>query len=90
MLSKLSVLNSSRTLLPVLSSNLSNKVVVNSTTFFYVQHLFLITLEIHMKLIHKVMILNVIILVILSALVIHTYQADDLGCITDTECEAQD
>jgi len=43
-----------------------------------------------MKLIHKVMILNVIILVIFSTLVIHTYQADDLGCITDTECEAQD
>jgi len=43
-----------------------------------------------MKLIHKVMILNSIILVIFGALVIHTYQADDLGCITDTECEAQD
>ena len=74
----------------VLLSNLLNKVVVNSTTFFYVHHLFLITLEIHMKLIHKVMILNAIILVIFGALVIHTYQANDLGCITDTECEAQD
>jgi len=41
-----------------------------------------------MKLIHKVMILNVIILVIFSALVLHTYHSDDLGCITDTECEA--
>jgi hypothetical protein len=43
-----------------------------------------------MKLIHKVMILNSIILVIFGALVIHTYQANDLGCMTDTECEAQD
>ena len=41
-----------------------------------------------MKLIHKVMILNAIILVIFGALAIHTYQANDLGCITDTECEA--
>jgi len=72
----------------VLPSNLPNKVVVNSTTFFYVQHLFLITLEIHMKLIHKVMILNAIVLVIFGALVLHTYHSDDLGCITDTECEA--
>lgn len=43
-----------------------------------------------MKLIHKVMILNAMILVIFGALVLHTYQADNLGCITDTECEAQD
>jgi len=43
-----------------------------------------------MKLIHKVMILNAIVLVIFGALVVHTYHADDLGCITDTECEAQD
>ena len=43
-----------------------------------------------MKLIHKVMILNAIMVVIFAALVIHTYQANDLGCITDTECEAQD
>jgi hypothetical protein len=41
-----------------------------------------------MKLIHKVMILNAVILVIFGALVLHTYHSDDLGCITDTECEA--
>ena len=42
-----------------------------------------------MKLIHKVMILNAIILVIFGALVIHTYLVNDLGCMTDTECESQ-
>ena len=42
-----------------------------------------------MKFIHKVMILNAIILMILGALVIDTYLANHLGCMTDTECESQ-
>ena len=40
-----------------------------------------------MKLIHKIMIFNAIILVIFGALVFHNYQTNNLGCITDTECE---
>lgn len=42
-----------------------------------------------MKFIHKVMILNAIILVIFSAVVIGAYLADDLNCNTDTQCESQ-
>jgi hypothetical protein len=42
-----------------------------------------------MKSIHKIMVLNAIVLALWGALVFQMYQANDLGCMTDTECEAE-